>query len=75
MSRFLCEAGSFPVTVGVVSLGATGVLQSPQIMALLGCAMLKGLADQLGEAQTEPFTGDNLYFLLRLQKAVSKRSG
>jgi hypothetical protein len=62
--------------VGVVSLGATGILQSAQVMALLGGATVKGLVDQLGEADTEPVNSSSLYFLLRLQdKAKHRRKG
>jgi hypothetical protein len=61
------------LAIGVVSLGATGVLQAAQVMALLGGATLKGLVDQLADAGTEPVTSSNLYFLIRLENEITKR--
>jgi hypothetical protein len=60
--------------LGVVSLCATGVLQSSQLLALLGGATVKGLLDQLAETpETQPVTSSNLYFLLRLEQETEKR--
>ncbi len=60
--------------LGVVTLCATGVLQSPQLLALLGGATVKGLLDQLAEPpQTQPITSSNLYFLLRLEQEAARR--
>jgi hypothetical protein len=66
------SVGTAAFAIGVVSLGATGVLQSASVMALLGGATIKGLLDQLTEAGTEPVTGSNLYFLLRLGHEAKK---
>lgn len=61
------------LAAGVVTLGATGVLQAPQVLGLLGGAVVKGLTDQLAEAHTEPATSEPLYFLLQLTRAGRQR--
>jgi hypothetical protein len=65
--------GTAAFAIGVVSLRATGVLQSQEVLSLLGGATIKGLVDQLSEAGTEPVTSSNLYFLLRLEQEGNKR--
>jgi hypothetical protein len=73
-SRWLRKSlGTAAFALGVVSLGATGVLQSQQVLSLLGGATIKGLVDQISEAGTEPVTSSNLYFLLRLENEGKKR--
>ena len=67
------SVATIALAVAAVSLGATGVLQSQQVLQMLGGATLKGLADQLGEANTEPATSNKLYFLLRLQREATRR--
>lgn len=57
------------LAAGVVSLGATGALQSSQVMTLVGGAVMKGLVDHLAEAKTEAATSDSLYFLLQVTRA------
>jgi hypothetical protein len=68
------SVGTAALALGVVSLGATGVLQPQQVMSLLGGAVIKGLVDQLAEAGTEPVTSNNLYFLLRLENERARRA-
>jgi hypothetical protein len=65
--------GTAALAMGIASLGATGVLQSQQVLSLLGGATIKGLVDQISEAGTEPVTSSNLYFLLHLQNEGKKR--
>src|SRR6266404_7294854 len=75
-SRWLRKSiGTAALAIGIVSLGATGVLQSQQILSLLGGATVKGLVDQLAEAGTEPVTSSNLYFFLRLEQEGHRRRG
>jgi hypothetical protein len=62
--------GTAALAIGAVSLGATGVLQSQQVLQLLGGATVKSLVDQIAEANTEPVTSNKLYFLLQLQNAA-----
>ena len=61
------------LAIGAVSLYATGALQSPQLLALLGGATLKGLTDQLAEVPAvQSVASNNLYFLLRLDQEGKK---
>lgn len=61
--------------IGVVSLCATGALQSSQALALLGGATASGLLSQLAEPpRSQPVTSSNLYFLLRLQEEGKRRA-
>jgi hypothetical protein len=55
--------GTAAFAVGVISLGATGVLQSPQVLTLLGGATAKAIVDQIAETNVRPVTSSSLYFL------------
>jgi len=73
-SRWLRKSvGTVAFALGVVSLGATGLLQTPEVLSLLGGATIKGLVDQVSESGTEPVTSSNLYFLLRPESEAKKR--
>jgi hypothetical protein len=67
------SVGLAGLALGAVTLGATGILQSQQVLSLLGGAVVKGLFDQLAESGTEPVTSNNLYFLLRLEQERAKQ--
>jgi hypothetical protein len=68
------SVGAVALAIGAVVLGATGLLQSPQILGLLGGATIKGLLDQFAEAGTQSATSNKLYFLLRLQSDAQRRT-
>jgi hypothetical protein len=61
--------------LGVISLYATGVLQSPQVLALLGGGTLTGLLGQLAEpARVQAASSSSLYFLLRLDDEAKRQA-
>jgi hypothetical protein len=63
------------LTLGIVALGATGMLQTPQVLALLGGATTMKLLDQLTETpETENVKSSNLWFLLRLEQEANAQS-
>ncbi len=63
------------LTMGIVALGATGMLQTPQVLGMLGGAATMKLLDQLTETpKTENVKSSNLWFLLRLEQEAKYRT-
>ena len=59
--------------LGVVSIYATGILQSPQVLSLLGGANVVGLLGQLADPpKLQSAASSNLYFLLRLKDEAGR---